>query len=115
MTPWFILQLLGSPISMVMHVCERQRSMLLLTISGFLLRVGAIGGAAIWNLNILSESYSIASALYYLMVLIVCSRVAGIQIREFRRIIKGSFTAIISWSFIIFLFEFIDYSGHFAQ
>lgn len=107
MTPWFILQFLGSPISMVMHVRERQRSMLLLTIGGLLLRVGVISGLAIWNVDFLSESYAMASALYYLAVLIICARTAGVRFVECRRIVKDSFIVIMGWGFIILLFEIV--------
>ena len=43
MTPWFVFQFLSSPISMVMHVRSWQKAMLGLTISGLLLRLGAVG------------------------------------------------------------------------
>jgi len=106
MTPWFVMQFLGSPISMVMHVCEQQRSMLLLNIGGLMARVGLIGVAVILDLNILSESYAVASALYYLAVLFVCTKTAGIRFKEFGMVLKESSTNIVVWIVITIILYF---------
>jgi O-antigen/teichoic acid export membrane protein len=42
LTPWMILQFIGSPVSMVMYVVDRQGLMILLTSIGFLLRIGSV-------------------------------------------------------------------------
>ncbi|WP_303755785.1 lipopolysaccharide biosynthesis protein, partial [Acinetobacter baumannii] len=42
MAPWFVLQFIASPISMGMHLQGKQKQMLILAVSGLLLRIGAI-------------------------------------------------------------------------
>lgn len=71
MVPWFILKLLSSPISMVMHVRMRQRQMLLLTVFGLVLRIGAV--AVAWQLApaVMAEVYALSGAVFYLVALFV--------------------------------------------
>jgi len=78
MTPWLIIQLLASPISMVMHVKGRQLAMLVLTTIGLLARLGAVIMAAMWAPGFLSETYAIASAGFYAICLTLFCATAGL-------------------------------------
>lgn len=65
MTPWFILQFVSSPISMLLHVVGRQVTALTLQIFGCALRVGAViaalGIATGWTV----EVYALSGAAFY--------------------------------------------------
>lgn len=71
LTPWSLLQLLSSPISMVMQVTGRQREMLLLMIVGLFFRIGPIFISARCAPGTLAEVYAISSAVFYLLLCIV--------------------------------------------
>ena len=65
MAPWFVLQLLSSPVSMIFHVTGAQRTAMLLQIFGFFLRVGFV--LAAWRINeaYVVEAYAISGAIFY--------------------------------------------------
>lgn len=79
MTPWFVLQFLASPISMVMHVQQQQRMMLLLTCFGLIVRVGALLGSATLLPEWLSEVYALSGAVFYCVCFVMFMRVAGME------------------------------------
>lgn len=97
MTPWFIMQFLASPISMVLHVTSNQRVALILQAFGFLLRVGLVS-AAVWLAHdYMIEAYVFSGAIFYLTYLIVASKFAGIGVRTVAIIGKRSFSVIFLW------------------
>jgi O-antigen/teichoic acid export membrane protein len=65
MTPWFILQWLASPISMVLHVKGQQRTAMALQISGLILRTGIVIAAGVWATPYVAEAYAISGAIFY--------------------------------------------------
>lgn len=74
MTPWFVLKLLSSPVSMIMHVKMMQRSMLMLTIFGLILRLSMPIGAHYLLGGFAAEAYAISGAIFYAVALLVfCS------------------------------------------
>ena len=77
LVPSCILQFLASPVSMVMHVRMQQGAMLLLTILGFVFRVGSVVLASKFLPGRVVEAYAIASAINYALLNIVFYRVAG--------------------------------------
>lgn len=79
MVPWFIMQFLSSPISMVMHVASKQKQMFFLTSLGFILRVGATVGTVVFSVSSPGEIYAIASFVFYCICFIVFSREAGLN------------------------------------
>lgn len=89
MAPWFILQLITSPISMVMYVKSRQASMLMLTLSGLIIRVGAVTFAASWKPNYLSEIYASTGAVFYAICFIVFSKAADLKPTHYWSIFKN--------------------------
>ncbi|HMN13116.1 MAG TPA: hypothetical protein PKD55_12415, partial [Bellilinea sp.] len=107
MVPWIILQFLASPVSMVMFVVEQQRSMLLLTLSGAILRVGAVGFAIIAGGDHIIAALVSSSALYYGACLVVFRKAAGIRFRrKFLRLMFALSTILIAYSsFILFQYS----------
>ncbi len=65
MVPWFIMQMLVSPLSMILHICRKQREALLIQIVGFFLRVGVIVLAALFNKAVMAEAYAISGFVFY--------------------------------------------------
>lgn len=97
MTPWFIAQLVASPISMVMHVREKQREMLILTTSGLVLRVGFVVAVLKLSPNYASEAYAISSALFYLVCYFIFSKTAGLGTNANAAIAKSLIKSISLW------------------
>ncbi|WP_312481513.1 lipopolysaccharide biosynthesis protein [Stutzerimonas nitrititolerans] len=79
MVPWFIMQFLSSPISMVMHVAGKQKQMFFLTSLGFALRVGTTIGAVVFSVSSPGEIYAIASFVFYCICFVVFSREAELS------------------------------------
>lgn len=65
MTPWFILQFVSSPISMLLHVIGRQAAALALQAFGCALRVGAVLAALAAMPSLTVEVYAISGAVFY--------------------------------------------------
>lgn len=108
MAPWFIFQLISSPISMVMYVKGRQASMLMLTLSGLLIRVGAVTFSAAWKPSYLSEIYASTGAVFYAICFIVFSKAAELKPIHYWSILKtlvlfillGSIAALVTTKLI---------------
>lgn len=65
MTPWFILQFVASPVSMVLHVLGKQLVATILQASGIIIRVGAVLTASTYWPSHVSEVYALSGALFY--------------------------------------------------
>jgi O-antigen/teichoic acid export membrane protein len=87
MTPWFVLQYLASPISMVMHVRGQQRMMLLLTLVGLVLRAGTLILMVRLSPAVLSEAYALSGALFYLLCFGVFIQIAGLTLAQTLRLV----------------------------
>jgi O-antigen/teichoic acid export membrane protein len=83
MTPWFVMQFLVSPISLILHVTGQQRTALVLQVTGFLLRAGAVIFATLILKSYVVETYAISGFLFYSLYLIIVMKIAGINIRNF--------------------------------
>ena len=97
MTPWFILQFLASPVSMVMHVTGRQRQMLAVTITGLMLRVGAMLIAYEWSRSELAEIFALSGGIFYLLCCVIFYRVAGVGWVNAARIVKDAVRPLLFW------------------
>ena len=97
MTPWFILQFMSSPISMIMHITGRQRAMLVLTLLGFGMRLGVLGLAAQFYPKYLSEAYAVSGAIYYLVCYLIFSTTAKVQIPDWIRLNKSNLALLGIW------------------
>ena len=88
MIPWFGFQLIASPISMIMHIIGRQKQMLLLTVSGFILRIGMLYLQFYLNPSYLLEAYAISGGIFYGICYMVFSNAAGLKIQDHILLIK---------------------------
>lgn len=110
MIPWFVLQFISSPISMVMHIRDKQKRMLQLTVLGLAIRLGFIILAAYIPLFGLSVSYAFGSAVFYFICFFVFSNAAFVGLKDILKIIKASSLIISMWAvFGIGLRIFLEY------
>ena len=65
MVPWFIMQILSSPVSMALHVTGNQRTALILQVVGLGIRVGGLLVVSIYYSNLAFEYYAISGLVFY--------------------------------------------------
>jgi len=82
MIPWIVMQLLVSPISMVLHTTNNQPKALLLQLSGFAMRVGVVSGMAGLYPEYLTEAYAFTGFVFYFVYFLVVLRVAGVGLLD---------------------------------
>lgn len=97
MTPWFIVQLLASPVSMALHVMDRQRSALALQLVGLGIRLGAVLVGTTWLLDYISELYAISGFIFYGLYLAVVLGVVSAPITVILSQLKSSVVWILLW------------------
>jgi O-antigen/teichoic acid export membrane protein len=100
MTPWFVMQFIASPISMALHIMERQGVALTLQFLGLLIRVSSIWIAAVINNDYVSEVYAISGFLIYMTYCIVVLVISRIQIRIIKYQIYNSVKNITIWALL---------------
>lgn len=109
MIPWFVLQLISSPISMVMHIANKQKMMLILTLFGFFLKIIVIYTQYYINSKYLLQAYAISSAIFYLVCYLVFSKIALLKLKDhielIRKTIFPSFCMLILAIVIVFGFK----------
>ncbi|WP_436287643.1 lipopolysaccharide biosynthesis protein [Variovorax paradoxus] len=96
MTPWFIMQLLSSPVSMSLHVTGNQSVAFLLQMFGFILRV-AVTGLAVWSGKWISEAYAISGFVFYFVYNYVILKTVGSQKAEVIRTLGSSLVPAGLW------------------
>lgn len=98
MTPWFVFQFLSQPVSMVMHVAERQKAAMILQVAGGLLRIGAVLVSFKLAPDFISEAYALSGAFFYAACCLIYYRIAGVSVRSsWSRILPAA------WSIAFFL------------
>jgi len=81
MTPWFIMQFITSPVSMVLHVKNRQKMALMLQVFGCFLRVGTVLLVEWIDSKHLVEAYALSGMVFYVVYFFVVKRIAGFNAR----------------------------------
>lgn len=71
MTPWFVLQFVSSPVSMILHVTGRQNLAMMLQGAGLVLRLSMVLLAAKLVEDNISEIYAISGAIFYMAYIAV--------------------------------------------
>jgi O-antigen/teichoic acid export membrane protein len=79
MTPWFITQLLSSPLSMAIHVTGHQRAAMSLQVFGLVIRVSAVWFASLWAKEFIVEAYALSGLAFYLGYLVTIFVVVGVS------------------------------------
>ncbi len=97
MAPWFVLQFLSSPVSMVMHVTGRQKEMLLLTTLGLIGRLGVIWAAHQLLGGFLSEAFAVSGAVFYAVCCFVFFRSAGVRMFQVVAALREASRVLVAW------------------
>ncbi|MFS2204974.1 oligosaccharide flippase family protein [Variovorax sp. Varisp36] len=97
MTPWFIVQLLASPVSMTLHVTGNQRTALGLQFVGLILRVGAVAIFGSLQPALVVEAYAISGFIFYCLYLYVVMRHSGISFSMLSRELSSSAKIVSLW------------------
>lgn len=71
MIPWFVMQILSSPVSMSLHVTGNQKIALLLQVVGVVIRVGGLAAIGFYFSNWAFEYYAVSGFVFYSLYLIV--------------------------------------------
>jgi len=107
MTPWFVFQFLASPVSMALHITRHQRLALLLQIFGLALRVAFVVAAVEVSEGLVSESYAISGAVFYLVYLLLVLKVVSCAPQDMLGQLRRSAIYILPWCIGGFLFKSI--------
>jgi O-antigen/teichoic acid export membrane protein len=97
MTPWFVLQLLSSPVSMTLHVTNNQRTALLLQGFGFLLRIGSVLVASIFAATRIAEFYAISGFIFYAVYLWAVAVAASLKLSSLLKKTRQSILIVCIW------------------
>lgn len=97
MTPWFIMQFLASPISMILHITQNQCAALVLQILGIVLRIGAVVVAVYWAQGWVVESYAVSGFIFYLIYFCFVIYITKIQIKELSKALKPGGYIVTVW------------------
>lgn len=71
MIPWFVMQILSSPVSMSLHITDNQRVALILQIAGLIIRVGFLFLISMFYSEWVFEYYAISGFIFYTLYLII--------------------------------------------
>lgn len=71
MTPWFLMQFITAPVSVVLHVTGNLSAAMYLQFFGFILRGSSVGFAIVYFPHLIVEIYAISGFLFYIIYLYV--------------------------------------------
>lgn len=71
MIPWFVMQILSSPVSMSLHVTGNQKLALVLQVIGLMIRVGGLIGIGLYYSDWAFEYYALSGFMFYSLYLLV--------------------------------------------
>lgn len=86
MLPWFIMQLIVSPVSMSLHITGHQRMALMLQTIGLVIRVGGLCLFGIYIDNYMFEYYAISGFIFYCIYLLVVFLIIKISDNQKREV-----------------------------
>ena len=99
MTGAFLLQIISSPISILLHVTSHLRTALVLQLFGAIIRVAPVLAVVQLNPTWSAETFALSSAFFYLVYFAVICRIAGIRLRDYCNIVS-SLKFVVYWFLI---------------
>lgn len=97
LTPWCVLKFLSSPVSMVMHVKQQQRLMLLMQLLGLAMRLAAIWLAFKLKPPYMAEAFAMAAAVFYGLCCLVYYRLAGVGVHQAISVCSRCAVVLLGW------------------
>ncbi|MCL2590288.1 MAG: oligosaccharide flippase family protein [Betaproteobacteria bacterium] len=77
MTPWYIMQFITSPVSMVLHVKNQQKTAMMLQLLGCAMRVGMVVLVGWLDSRYIVEFYALSGMVFYAIYFVVVKWIAG--------------------------------------
>jgi O-antigen/teichoic acid export membrane protein len=117
MTGAFLMQIVTSPISILLHVTSNQKIALGLQLFGAFIRIVPVWLAAKYYMTFTVEAFALASAFFYLVYFIVICRVAEIRLNDCSAVTRSlKFVGywIIFGSIVLMIFVLLKHISHFA-
>lgn len=90
LVPWFLLQFISSPISMVMHIANKQKTLLFITVCGLVIKTVAIYIQYRVNPLYIVHAYAISNAIFYLACYFLFTKTALLKSRDHVDLLKKS-------------------------
>lgn len=100
MTPWFVMQFLSSPVSMVLHVTGNQKTALSLQLFGLFLRAGLVLVAFYFEPVFAAEVYAFSGFVFYSIYFAVVLRSAELTLGVLLKRIWKSFGFVVLWAVV---------------
>ena len=75
MAPWFLMQFVVSPVSMVLNITNSLKVAVILQVFGMVFRAGLVLMAAIYCNDYVGEIYAVSGVLFYVLYLMVVMRI----------------------------------------
>ena len=97
MVPWFIAQLLTSPVSMALHIAGRQKSAMVLQAGGLMIRTGLVWGAHEVFGSYEAEAYAISGFIFYGVYLLVVARSVGVPWGSISPAVRSILLTSMAW------------------
>ncbi|SOE50590.1 O-antigen flippase Wzx [plant metagenome] len=97
LTPSFLLQFLTSPLSMSLHVLQKQREALMLQVAGLVIRIGLVVGA--WHAmgGYIPETYAVSGGVFYALYLVVILRCVRLSATDLGRLLGKLSVPVCAW------------------
>lgn len=112
MIPWFVFQLIASPISMIMQISLKQKESFILMIFGLSLKLFVLYITYLYSPNILPESFALVNAVFYFICCCVFLKVAKTSLLQiFYCIRKNSSIYIYNFIGTMIVFNLLKYLG----
>lgn len=107
MTPWFVLQFLAAPVSIALHIKDKQKDALILQFSGLVFRVLVILIAHNNGLP-LGEAYAISNGLFYAVYLWIILQAVGISGKTLPKDAAKSIPIMTGWTVAALLLVYVQ-------
>lgn len=79
MVPWFFMQFITSPVSMILHITNNQKVAFFLQTFGLVLRVGSVFIALRFSLDNIGEVYALSGFVFYFIYLVVVLKTVRVK------------------------------------
>ncbi|WP_223533377.1 lipopolysaccharide biosynthesis protein [Pseudomonas sp. GL-RE-20] len=100
MTPWFLMQFISSPVSMILHLTNNQKAALLLQITGLIIRVGSLLVAALFFNSSLTELYALSGFIFYTAYMGAIIWFGKIQTKDLAKALSSGWSYILIWTLL---------------
>lgn len=109
LVPWFCLQIISSPVSMVLHIVGKQKQAFFLQLFGALLRIGSAIVAGLFFSAKIVEIYAVSGALFYLIYFLTVLKISAIDHNDSFVLFKTFVLVCLFWgsgaAIVLFLFD----------